>query len=117
MGISPADWLVAPMPAIDEERAVALLTERFGVEGTLEELGSNHDRTFRVRTGLKDQGYVFKVFNPVIDRAVLRAQSEATERLAQALPDAAATAGPRWSRREVHPDHLRGRPGLRLPVA
>ena len=64
MGISPADWLVAPMPAIDEERAVALLTERFGVEGTLEELGSNHDRTFRVRTGLKRTGVRLQGLQP-----------------------------------------------------
>ncbi|WP_327667800.1 MULTISPECIES: aminotransferase [unclassified Streptomyces] len=87
MGISSAEWLVAPMVAIEEERAAALLTERFGIEGTLEDLGSNHDRNFRVRTGLDEHGYVFKVFNPVIDRAVLRAQSEATERLARALPE------------------------------
>lgn len=87
MGISPAEWLVAPMVAIEEERAAALLMERFNIEGTLEELGSNHDRNFRVRTGLNEHGYVFKVFNPVIDRAVLRAQSEATERLALALPE------------------------------
>src|SRR3982751_1653022 len=87
MGLSPAEWLVAPMVAIPQERAAALLTQRFGVDGTLEELGSNHDRNFRVRTGLDEHGYVFKVFNPVIDRAVLRAQSEATERLARALPE------------------------------
>ncbi|CAM5589266.1 hypothetical protein SALBM311S_03171 [Streptomyces alboniger] len=87
MGISPAEWLVAPMVAIEEERAAALLTERFGIEGTLEDLGSNHDRNFRVRTGPDEHGYVFKVFNPVIDRAVLRVQSEATERLARALPE------------------------------
>lgn len=87
MGISPAEWLVAPMVAIEEERAAALLTERFGVDGTLEELGSNHDRNFRVRTGPDEHGYVFKIFNPVIDRAVLRAQSEATERLARTLPE------------------------------
>src|SRR3954452_22755497 len=87
MGISPAEWLVAPMVAVQQEPAAALLAERFGVDGTLEELGSSHDRNFRVRTGPDEHGYVFKVFNPVIDRAVLRAQSEATERLARALPD------------------------------
>lgn len=87
MGTSPAEWLVAPMVAIEEERAAALLRERFGIEGTLEELGSNHDRNFRVRTDPNDHGYVFKVFNPVIDRAVLRAQSQATEHLARALPE------------------------------
>src|SRR4051812_35611263 len=87
MVISPADWLVAPMVAIEPGRAAAFVAERFGVDGTLEDLGSNHDRNFRVRTGPDEHGYVFKVFNPVIDRAVLRAQSEATERLARALPE------------------------------
>ncbi|WP_328743816.1 hypothetical protein OHT57_00595 [Streptomyces sp. NBC_00285] len=48
MGISSAEWLVAPMVAIEEERAAALLTERFGIEGTLEDLGSNHDRAPRL---------------------------------------------------------------------
>jgi len=71
MGIAPAEWLVAPMVAIGEERAAVLLTDRFGVEGTLEDLGSNHDRNFRVRTGPNEHGYVFKIFNPVIDRGIV----------------------------------------------
>src|SRR4051794_17627949 len=87
MGISPAEWLVEPMVGIDPERAAAFLTERFAVDGTLEDLGSNHDRNFRVRTGRSEPGYVFKVFNPLIDRAALTAQSEAIERLARELPD------------------------------
>ncbi len=87
MDISSVDWLVAPLLPIDEEQVAALVAERYGVEGTIEELGSNHDRNYRVRTRAGENGYVFKIFNPVTDRSALWAQSEATERLARALPE------------------------------
>jgi 4-aminobutyrate aminotransferase-like enzyme/Ser/Thr protein kinase RdoA (MazF antagonist) len=87
MDISTTGWLVTPIAPIKEERVAAWLADRYGLTGSLEEIGSNHDRNFRVRTGPGEAGYVFKIFNPVIDPAALRAQCAAIERLARALPD------------------------------
>jgi 4-aminobutyrate aminotransferase-like enzyme/Ser/Thr protein kinase RdoA (MazF antagonist) len=85
-----ADWQVEPLSPIAEEAAAGFLSERFGVTGTLERLGSNHDCNFRVRSDPAQDGrrdYVLKFFNPVTDSSALLAHCEAIERLAVALPD------------------------------
>ncbi|WP_456698833.1 aminotransferase [Aeromicrobium sp. P5_D10] len=85
-----ADWQVEPLSPIPEVRAAAFLAERFGVVGTLEQLGSNHDRNFRVRSQPAGDGrgdYVLKFFNPVTDSAALVAHCAAIERVAAAMPD------------------------------
>lgn len=87
MDNTPVGWLVTPMIPVGNEQAAVCLAERYGVSGTLEELDSAQDRNFRVRMGPGHDGYVLKMFNPVSDGALLQAQCEAVERLADALPD------------------------------
>lgn len=50
MGIPSADWLVRPIGPVDEAEVSAVLAERFGVTGTVHDLGSQQDRNYRVRT-------------------------------------------------------------------
>lgn len=80
MGFPSADWLVRPIGPVDEADVSAVLAERFGLTGTLHDLGSQQDRNYRVRTGTGD--YVLKIANPASDPAALRAQCTAIERLA-----------------------------------
>lgn len=84
------DWQVDPLSPIPEVRAAEFLAERFGIVGTLERLGSNHDCNFRVRSRPSgdDRGdYVLKFFNPVTDSAALLAHCAAIERVAAAMPE------------------------------
>ncbi|MER6350823.1 aminotransferase [Streptomyces sp. NPDC001634] len=81
MGFPSADWLVPPMAHLDEADVSAVLTERFGVTGTLHDLGSQQDRNYRVRTTTGE--YVLKIANPAADPAALRAQCAAVEHLAR----------------------------------
>ncbi|MFE2522109.1 phosphotransferase, partial [Streptomyces mirabilis] len=83
MGIPSADWLVRPIGPVDEAEVSAVLAERFGVTGTVHDLGSQQDRNYRVRTGTGD--YVLKIANPASDPAALRAQCAAVERLSDAM--------------------------------
>ncbi|MFD7485855.1 aminotransferase [Streptomyces mirabilis] len=83
MGIPSADWLVRPIGPVDEAEVSAVLAERFGVTGTVHDLGSQQDRNYRVRTETGD--YVLKIANPASDPAALRAQCAAVERLADAV--------------------------------
>lgn len=85
-----ADWHFEPLSPIPEMHAAAFLAERFGVGGTLERLGSNHDCNFRVRSEPAGDGrgdYVLKFFNPVTDSAALVAHCAAIERVAAAMPE------------------------------
>ena len=90
VSVFSADWQVEPLSPIAEASAATFLSERFGVTGTLERLGSNHDCNFRVRSDPAQDGardYVLKFFNPVTDSAALLAHCAAIERLAVAMPD------------------------------
>ena len=90
MSAFSADWQVEPLSPIAEASAATFLSERFGITGTLERLGSNHDCNFRVRSDPAQDGrgdYVLKFFNPVTDSAALLAHCDAIERLAVAMPD------------------------------
>ena len=90
MSVFSADWLVEPLSPIPEASAATFLSERFGVTGTLERLGSNHDCNFRVRSDAAQDGagdYVLKFFNPVTDSSALLAHCEAIELLAVAMPE------------------------------
>ncbi|NEC89961.1 aminotransferase [Streptomyces sp. SID12501] len=71
-------------PSIDEADLTTLLAERFGVRGTLKDLGSQQDRNYRVRTETGD--YVLKLANPASDPALLYAQGTAVDNLADTLP-------------------------------
>ncbi|MET8829878.1 aminotransferase class III-fold pyridoxal phosphate-dependent enzyme [Streptomyces sp. NPDC004610] len=74
------------MAAVGEESLTALLKERFGVVGTLHNLGSQQDLNHRVRTG--DGGdHVLKIANPVTRPADLDRQVRAIEALSAAAPD------------------------------
>ncbi|WP_105969210.1 aminotransferase [Streptomyces geranii] len=72
-------------PSVDEADLTTLLAERFGVRGTLKDLGSQQDRNYRVRTDAGD--YVLKLANPASDPALLYAQCTAIDRLTDVLPD------------------------------
>ncbi|WP_416972987.1 aminotransferase [Streptomyces sp. 4F14] len=81
MTLPDEDWLVRPMPTVDEPAITALLAQRFGVQGDLRDLGSQQDRNYRVGA------HVLKIANPATAVGALRAQCEVVERLARALPD------------------------------
>ncbi|MGW0420164.1 aminotransferase [Streptomyces sp. NPDC003015] len=84
MGLPSTDWLVRPVAPIDEAAASAVLATRFGVRGTVRDLGSQQDRNYRVRGETGE--YVLKVANPATRTAELRTQCDAVEHLARALP-------------------------------
>ncbi|MDX3385271.1 aminotransferase [Streptomyces niveiscabiei] len=81
MTLPDEEWLVRPMPPVDEAAVTALLAERFGVQGDLRDLGSQQDRNYRVGA------YVLKIANPATAVGALRAQCAVIERLAEQLPD------------------------------
>ncbi|WP_240656611.1 phosphotransferase [Streptomyces sp. V2] len=81
MTLPDEEWLVRPMPPVDEAALTALLAERFGVQGELQDLGSQQDRNYRVGA------YVLKIANPATAVGALRAQCAVIERLAEQLPD------------------------------
>ncbi|GAA1008379.1 hypothetical protein Aple_070120 [Acrocarpospora pleiomorpha] len=75
--------LVRPDVDVDQARAVA--AHYFGVEGVVEELGSNQDRNFRIDS---PRGrFLLKIANPVFSDLELDAQDQALVRLAGAVPD------------------------------
>ncbi|WP_170322469.1 aminotransferase family protein [Acrocarpospora macrocephala] len=68
---------------VDQARAVA--AQYFGVEGVVEELGSNQDRNFRIDS---PRGrFLLKIANPAFSDLELDAQDQALVRLAEAVPD------------------------------
>ncbi|MEV7283232.1 aminotransferase [Streptomyces sp. NPDC093252] len=81
-----ADWPIPRMAAVGEESLTALLKERFGVVGTLHNLGSQQDLNHRVRTG-NGGDHVLKIANPVTRPADLDRQVRAVEALSAAAPD------------------------------
>ncbi|MGV9311885.1 aminotransferase [Streptomyces sp. NPDC003691] len=86
MAIPSTDWLIPPMAAVGEDTLAAVLEERFGVRGTLRDLGSQQDLNHRVRT--PDGGdHVLKIANPATPVALLNHQAKAVETLAAAAPE------------------------------
>ncbi|MFD8935357.1 aminotransferase [Streptomyces sp. NPDC059578] len=86
MAIPSADWLTPPMVAVGAETLTVVLEERFGVRGTLQDLGSQQDLNHRVRT--EDGGdHVLKIANPTTRPAALDRQVRAVEALTAAAPD------------------------------
>ncbi|GAA0439192.1 hypothetical protein Acor_68790 [Acrocarpospora corrugata] len=69
-----------PAVSLDQVRVVA--AKLFGVEGPIEELGSNQDRNYLV-----DSRFLLKVANPVFSDLELDAQDRALLRLAEAVPE------------------------------
>ncbi|MEU5397712.1 aminotransferase [Streptomyces sp. NPDC005963] len=86
MSASAADWCVGPTPEFTDEAVEDVLAKRFGIIGTVRDLGSQQDRNFRVRT---DSGAsrVLKVSNPATGPDALRAQCRAVHHLASTAPD------------------------------
>lgn len=85
MGLPSTDWLVRPVAPIDEATAAAVLAARFGVHGSVRDLGSQQDRNYRVHG--ESGEYVLKIANSATRQDELRAQCAAVEHLARALPD------------------------------
>lgn len=69
-----------PRPAIDADTARAVARERYGVDGALDELGSNQDRNFRLDEG--SRRLLLKFSNPVFGAAELEAQNLAAATVA-----------------------------------
>jgi 4-aminobutyrate aminotransferase-like enzyme/Ser/Thr protein kinase RdoA (MazF antagonist) len=69
-----------PRPAIDADTALAVARERYGVDGALDELGSNQDRNFRLDEG--SRRLLLKFSNPVFGAAELEAQNLAAATVA-----------------------------------
>ena len=68
-----------PRPRLTIEQATELARDRFGVTGTVTELGSHQDRNFRIEA---DAGtVVLKVSNPAVATIELEAQNAALEHL------------------------------------
>ncbi|WP_244907024.1 aminotransferase [Rathayibacter caricis] len=85
MPVDPASSVAPPPPpALDHDRARALLRERYGVEGSLRDLGSNQDRNVLVESD--GSRLLLKVANPATPRATVAAQTEAVARLVEELP-------------------------------
>ena len=68
-----------PRPEVTVEDAVAIADRRFGLRGTVTELGSQQDRNFLVDTGR--ERVVVKVANPVFSADELHAQNAALRAL------------------------------------
>lgn len=81
MSLPDVDWLVRPVAPPADSAVSAVLAERYGVAGVLRELGSQQDRNYQVGE------FVFKVVNPSVSEAELRAHAAAVEQLALKLPD------------------------------
>ncbi|SMH32317.1 hydroxylysine kinase /5-phosphonooxy-L-lysine phospho-lyase apoenzyme [Rathayibacter oskolensis] len=80
----PSDFAAPPPPpALDHALAAAFLRKRYGLKGTLHDLGSNQDRNLLLESG--DERFLLKVANPAIPAGVLAAQTEAVARLAEHL--------------------------------
>lgn len=69
-----------PRPDITPDDAGAIAAERFGLTGTVTELGSQQDRNFLIDTG--ESRYVLKIANPVFSADELLAQNAALTALA-----------------------------------
>ncbi|MDJ0339500.1 aminotransferase [Cryobacterium sp. PH31-O1] len=68
-----------PRPRLTLEQATELARDRFGVTGSITELGSQQDRNFRIET---DAGsVVLKVSNPAVATVELEAQNAALQHL------------------------------------
>ena len=68
-----------PRPRVTIEQATELALDRFGITGTVTELGSHQDRNFRIET---DAGtVVLKISNPAVATVELEAQNAALEHL------------------------------------
>ncbi|MBG6214706.1 4-aminobutyrate aminotransferase-like enzyme/Ser/Thr protein kinase RdoA (MazF antagonist) [Cryobacterium sp. CAN_C3] len=68
-----------PRPRLTLEQATQLARDRFGVTGTVTELGSHQDRNFRIETDAAT--VVLKVSNPAITTVELEAQNAALAHL------------------------------------
>lgn len=83
-----------PRPDVTADDAVAVAAERYGLAGTVTELGSQQDRNFLIDTG--DARYVLKIANPVFSADELLAQNAALTALAGSgirVPSVVTTAG------------------------
>lgn len=69
-----------PRPDFTPDDAGAVAAERYGLAGTVTELGSQQDRNFLIDTG--DARYVLKIANPVFSADELLAQNAALSALA-----------------------------------
>lgn len=96
MGLPSTDWPVRPVAPIDEAGASAVLATRFGVRGTVRDLGSQQDRNYGVRGEAGE--YVLKVANPAT--RTCRAEVPVRRR---------GTPGPRAARCPTAPGTLRRR--------
>src|SRR5262245_13837669 len=74
-----------PTPAVSTELAASLVRERYGVDGTVTELGSQQDANFLV--DVAPGRFVAKVSNPAFAAADLAAQDLAAAHVARREPD------------------------------
>lgn len=80
-----ADPLVTPMPAFDDDEAVAIAERHFGKAGSVTELGGERDQNFRIET--EEAPYLLKISNPADGPDDLDLQNEAMRHAAAADPD------------------------------
>ncbi|WP_329003039.1 aminotransferase [Kribbella sp. NBC_00709] len=80
------DQAALPSPRISPAEAARFVRDRYGVDGTATELGSQQDANFLIETpaGLR---FVLKVSNPAFTVADLAAQDAAAAHIAQCEPD------------------------------
>ncbi len=104
---NPFEGHELPSPDLGDADAHRLLTERFGVDGTLHPLGSHQDQNWRVDT--QHGRFVLKVSNPGFPRTGLEAQNAAMLHLAAAgvdfdvpVPQPSTTGEliPQWQHRD-----------------
>ncbi len=70
-----ADRMELPRPDVTPAEAESILQSRYGLHGTITELGSQQDRNYRIDTG--DGSYVLKICHMAYDTLELEAQNAA----------------------------------------
>ncbi|WP_086993544.1 aminotransferase [Rhizobium sullae] len=70
-----ADRMELPRPDVTSAEAESILQSRYGLQGTITELGSQQDRNYRIDTG--DGSYVLKICHMAYDTLELEAQNAA----------------------------------------
>ncbi|MGH3471837.1 MAG: aminotransferase [Nocardioidaceae bacterium] len=86
--MSVADHDLSPNPCIDDAVARQLLRHRWGLSGTLTDIGSLEEQNLRLDCG-DGRSFVLKVADAKLPRAELELQNAAMSRVAAALDDVA----------------------------
>jgi 4-aminobutyrate aminotransferase-like enzyme/Ser/Thr protein kinase RdoA (MazF antagonist) len=86
-GLDFFDSAALPAPSVDEVWAGTVAHDSFGIDAVAQELGSNQDANFLLRTPDGRPVGVLKVSNPAFSAAEIKVQDDAADRIAAACPE------------------------------